>query len=388
MFTKLSKKGVSLGLGDRIGLATGGHIKVAKSYDFFPVFAQQSIRELNFTGRTFQDVRKDVLLALVEENYVGNSGFDGDHLKSDEEIQYALDSGIKMLTLDCSEYMNNSKSPLKEQLLEIFYNKSFYAGDMAIEYNDKEELEKIVATYSGVIERVVDVWKKFEKVNKKEVSFEISIDETDMPSDDKTHFLISKYLYDEGITIDTLAPKFPGEFQKGIDYIGDIEEFKKAIKKHDKIAKYFGYRLSIHSGSDKFSIYPYIGEITKGSYHLKTSGTSYLEAIKIIAQKDVAFFKEIWRICLEKREEMDKYYHLSCDPFSVPKDLKPIEYLNNHDARQTLHVSYMFVLNPKYDFRNRFFEILTKYENEYHMEVAKHIEKHVKELRIPEKSNI
>jgi uncharacterized protein YqkB len=381
MFTKLPKKGVSLGLGDRIGLATGGHGKVAKKYDFFPVFAQQSIRELNFTGRTFPDVRKDVLNALVDVNYVGNSGFDGDHLKSDKEIQYALDSGITMLTLDCSEYMNRESS-LKERILDLFYNKSFFVDDMPVEYNNKEEIEKIVSTYSGVIERVISVWNNFSEVNKKEVSFEISIDETDIPSDEKTHFLISKYLYDEGITIDTLAPRFPGEFQKGIDYIGDVEEFKKSLKRHYKIAKYFGYRLSVHSGSDKFSIYPYIGEITQGNYHLKTSGTSYLEAIKLVAEKDQEFFKKIWKTCLEKREEMDKYYHLSCDPFSVPTDLKPSEYLNNPDARQTLHVSYMFVLNPKYDFRNKFYEILTNYQSEYQEHVSNHIEKHVKELKI------
>lgn len=81
---------------------------------------------------------------------------------------------------------------------------------------------------------------------------------------------------------------------------------------------------------------------------------------------------------------MDKYYHLSCDPFSVPKDLSPTEYLQNSDARQTLHVSYMFVLNPQYSFREKFFEILTKYQNEYHQNVANHIEKHVKELKIEE----
>ncbi len=385
MFTILPRKGISLGLGDRIGIATPGHIKVAKKYNFFPVFAQQSVRELNFTGRTFSDVRKDVLNALVEENYIGNSGFDGDHLKSDEEIQYALDSGITMLTLDCSEHMNKDSS-VKESIFDQFYNKSFFVNDMPIEYSDKNELNKIVSIYGGVIERVIDVWNKFPKVNKKEVTFEVSIDETDVPTDEKTHFLISKYIYDEGVKIDTLAPRFPGEFQKGIDYIGNIQEFKKSLIKQDKIAKYFGYRLSIHSGSDKFSIYPIIGEVTQGNYHLKTSGTSYLEAIKVIAQKDPEFFKKIWQTCLDKREEMDKYYHLSCDPFSVPKDLSPTEYLKNPDARQTLHVSYMFVLNPQYDFREKFFEILIKYQNEYHENVENHIEKHVKELKIEEKS--
>ncbi|HOP25220.1 MAG TPA: tagaturonate epimerase family protein [Defluviitoga sp.] len=383
MFLKLPEQGISLGLGDRVGLATPGHIKVAKQYNFFPVFAQQSIRELNFTGRTFQDVKKDVEIAAIKENYEDKSGFDGDHLKTDEEIQVAIDSGITMLTLDCSEYMD-VESKIKEKVYKQFYGKTFQVKDLALVYT-QEELEKILSIYSGVIERIIYIWNNFPKVKNKDVSFEVSIDETNIPTDEKTHFLLSKYLYDEGITIDTLAPRFPGEFQKGIDYIGNIEEFKSSLIKHYKIASYFGYRLSIHSGSDKFAIYPYINQVTQGNYHLKTSGTSYLQALKIVAQKAPDFFLEIWKTCLDKRKEMDKYYHLSCDPFSVPKDLKPLEYLKNPNARQTLHVSYMFVLNPNYDFRNRFFEILTKYESEYHMEVAEHIERHVRELGIPER---
>ncbi len=77
MFSKLPKQGISLGLGDRVGLATPGHIKVAKRYDFFPVFAQQSIRELNFTGRTFQDVKRDVERAAVKEIMMGKADLMG-----------------------------------------------------------------------------------------------------------------------------------------------------------------------------------------------------------------------------------------------------------------------------------------------------------------------
>ena len=186
MFSKLPKQGISLGLGDRVGLATPGHIKVAKQYNFFPVFAQQSIRELNFTGRTFQDVKKDVEIAAIKENYEDKSGFDGDHLKTDEEIQVAIDSGITMLTLDCSEYMD-VESKIKEKVYKNFYRKTFQIKDLTLEYTE-EELEKIISIYSGAIERIINVWNQFPKVKNKEISFEVSIDETNISTDEKTHF--------------------------------------------------------------------------------------------------------------------------------------------------------------------------------------------------------
>ena len=98
----------------------------------------------------------------------------------------AIDSGITMLTLDCSEYMG-VVSKIKEKIYKGFYGKTFKVKDLDLEYS-QEELEKILSIYSGVIERIIYIWNNFPKVKNKDVSFEVSIDETNIPTDEKTHF--------------------------------------------------------------------------------------------------------------------------------------------------------------------------------------------------------
>ena len=95
----------TFGLGDRLGLATPGHVRVAREYKIFPIFAQQSIRELNLTNRTFKDVIAAAAFGVFQEGYKDGYGADGDHLKTIEEIRYALESGCSMVTLDCSEHI-------------------------------------------------------------------------------------------------------------------------------------------------------------------------------------------------------------------------------------------------------------------------------------------
>ena len=101
------KNSCSFGLGDRLGIATPGHIKVFEKLDVFPVFAQQSIRELNLTGRTYEDVLDAATFAVFRQGYQGGFGADGDHLKTAKDVEYALSLGFSMITLDCSEYIKN-----------------------------------------------------------------------------------------------------------------------------------------------------------------------------------------------------------------------------------------------------------------------------------------
>lgn len=108
----VGNKRVSLGLGDRLGLASAGHIRLLKGKSIFPVLAQQSIRELNLTARTYEDVLAAAVWAVFQEGYQEGYGADGDHLKSEAEVRMALDCGFTMITLDCSEHINNGISDM------------------------------------------------------------------------------------------------------------------------------------------------------------------------------------------------------------------------------------------------------------------------------------
>ncbi len=117
----------------------------------------------------------------------------------------------------------------------------------------------------------------------------------------------------------SLAPRFVGDFEKGVDYKGDLETLERSLADHAAIAEVVGpYKLSLHSGSDKLSMYPILARATRGRFHVKTAGTSYLEALRVVARHDPPLFRRIVDFA-RSRYEVDKAtYHVSATLASAP----------------------------------------------------------------------
>ena len=388
----------SFGLGDRLGIATHGHIKLFKKYDACPIFAQQSIRELNLTERTYEDVLDCVTFNVLQDGFKKPWGADGDHLKHEDEIRYALSLGFTMLTLDCSEHIKTdvlgmsdeevlSKASLDEDLKNKYLNLDIKVEDKVITFSEVE-LARCVLTYSETIEFAKKIY--FDYVDGKEVDFELSIDETSTPTLPVEHYFIARELSEAGVKLVTVAPRFCGEFQKGIDYIGDLGQFEAEMKIHVAIANHFGYKLSIHSGSDKFSVFEIIGRITKGHFHVKTAGTNWLEAMKVVAKCDASLYREVHKYALSMFEEAKKYYHVTTNINNIPDvdtlaDDKLVELFDNNDCRQLIHITYGFILTNKdskgnYVFKNRLYDLWDKESEEYANMLVKHIGHHLELL--------
>jgi tagaturonate epimerase len=209
---------------------------------------------------------------------------------------------------------------------------------------------------------------------------EVSVDETETPTSPEEHFYVASELKRLGVKWVSLAPRYVGRFEKGVDYIGDLDVFKAELAKHAAIAKAFGpYKLSIHSGSDKFSIYPIIAELTDGLVHLKTAGTSYLEALRTVAQVDTAFFREILTLARGRYETDRATYHVSAELAKVPPaediwDTALPGLLDQFDARQVLHVTFGSVLDR---FGDRLLSTLDAHEGVYAGMLEAHFEKHL-----------
>lgn len=397
---------VTIGLGDRLGLASVGHIRTIRNIDVFPVLAQQSMRELNLTGRVYEDVLASAVWAVFREGYKKGYGADGDHLKTHEEVKYALDCGYTMITLDCSEHIQNDLAdiPLNEVIaqydelpkdltsaLEDSYLNTSITIDkkIAIEFN-KDDFMRIVLTYLPAIKHASNIFN--ELLRGREIDFEVSIDETLTATTPQAHFFVACQLIRHGVDVRSIAPRFVGEFQKGIDYRGDIAEFERDFLIHAKIADKFGYKISVHSGSDKFSIFPIASRLTGGRYHLKTAGTSWLEAVRVIAMTVPSLYRELHTFALENLSEARKYYLITCDlsniaDISNTPDSKLPEYLEQNDARQVLHITYGLMLQAKAPdgslrFRDRIFETLRENESDYIAALEKHIGKHFTALGI------
>src|SRR5204862_836741 len=107
------------------------------------------------------------------------------------------------------------------------------------------------------------------------------------------------------------APRYIGDFEKGVDYKGELTEFEKSLTDHAAIAEMLGpYKLSLHSGSDKLSIYPAFARETKGRFHVKTAGTSYLEALRAVLRHDVDLFRKITDFARERYDADRATYHV------------------------------------------------------------------------------
>jgi len=146
---------------------------------------------------------------------------------------------------------------------------------------------------------------------------EVSMDETETPQSPAELAVILAALADEGVPVQTIAPKFSGRFNKGVDYVGDIAAFLKEFEADVRVAKWASaalglpksLKLSIHSGSDKFSLYEGVGRIIRkegAGLHLKTAGTTWLEEIVGLADSGgdgLAMAKEVYRAAYESIDE-------------------------------------------------------------------------------------
>ena len=386
----------TIGLGDRLGLATPGHVRAISGYDVFPVFAQQSMRELKLTGRGFPDVIADAAFGVFQEGYKGGYGADGDHLKTKEEIAYALESGCSMITLDCSEQIDTAVAALSDEEAAAAYRQLLPGLRDCYEraYLDKAlplvgrlspaELWRIVLTFHKAIDHAVDCYRYIREDHSSDADFELSIDETLTVTTPAEHFVIASELAVSGVHPDSVAPHFTGTFEKGVEYSGDLRAFARDFEVHQRIADLFGYKLSLHSGSDKFSVFATVGRITAGKVHVKTAGTNWLEALAVIAEADPALYRRAHKYALAHRSEAEKYYHVSTDVKEIPdidlqSDAYLPEYLHLPASRQTMHIAYGMLLTEDW-FREQFFRVMDMREDEYYGRLEAHIGKHLRLL--------
>jgi hypothetical protein len=179
----------------------------------------------------------------------------------------------------------------------------------------------------------------------------------------------------------SLAPRYVGDFEKGVDYIGDLGEFEKSFARHVAVAKAFGpYKLSLHSGSDKFSVYPIASRLAGDLVHLKTAGTSYLEALRAIAKVDPKLFREIAAFARERYPIDRASYHVSAEVGKAPDaaglpDDGLTALLDDFHSREILHVTFGSVLNHP-GFRGSFFAALRGEEEVYYQMLETHFGKH------------
>lgn len=357
----------SAGCGDRLGLATPGHVRaMRKAAGVAPIFAQQSIRENARTGRSPQGVLDDAMWGVFQEGWRGGYGADADHLKTPADADSMAAAGYTFFTIDPGEHVDDSahtasSAELAGKVAALPWEAlEAKPGDLArrylgqsfeLEHNrlifDEESLLRAAAKYGRAVAHVARMYRHLAAIlPHRPWEMEISVDETETPTSHLEHLYLVLELQRLGVRWVSLAPRYVGRFEKGVDYIGDLETLRADLAGHAAIARAFGpYKLSLHSGSDKFSAYPLIVEATGGLVHLKTAGTSYLEALRAIAQVQPTLFRSIYALAFERYEEDRRTYHVSARPTRAPRpdgladaDLPAVP--DQFDAREMLHVTF------------------------------------------------
>jgi hypothetical protein len=401
----------SFGFGDRLGLATPGHLASARKFDFAPVFAQQSIREMQRTARTPLEVMDAARAALSAEGYGGEWGADADHLKTPEDVKQTAAAGFCFFTIDPSAYVVNdadrmSPDALAAAVAGLVKDGVFEGPGWEAEYLSRAfdlpgapplrfsslPLRRAALKYGRAIHHSAVMAKVIAtEAGARGFEIEVSVDETDSPTSPLEHLFIALELKRRGVrNLVSLAPRFVGELEKGIDYRGDVAEFERTLRQHASIARAYGpYKLSLHSGSDKFSIYPVMGRVCGELLHVKTAGTSYLEALRVVVRTDPQLFGEIAAFSHTRFATDRATYHIStteAQAASLPRGggARDLEwpYLDEVPGRQLLHVTFGSVLTQGRrpdgrPFKDAILDTLRRHDALHREVLVMHFDKHL-----------
>jgi hypothetical protein len=398
----------SAGFGDRLGRATVGHVRAlraalntAPGRTIAPIFAQQSARENARTGRTPEQVLADATWGAFEAGWPGPVGADADHVKTIADIDACAAAGYSFYTIDPGEYVDSDADDADPEaigervsalpwerlestpgdLMQSYAERSVPLESARVELGGLAAL-RAAAKYGRAIAHVTALYRYLATL-RIPFELEVSVDETATPTTLVEHIYIASELRRLGVRWVSLAPRYVGRFEKGVEYIGDLGALARDLRGHAEVARALGpYKLSLHSGSDKFAVYPLLEAATGGMLHLKTAGTSYVEALRVVAGAEPGLFHEVVALARERYPSDRASYHVSAEVDRLP-DMSQrgagqlAGLLDEPHLRQALHVTYGSVLAA---FGPQLLATLDAHAEEYADVLERHLRRHLEPL--------
>lgn len=407
---------ISIGMGDRFahqGVAQLRAIVKANQagHDISPVW-NKSNREHIYVHSHPADVRKEADHAVATLGFKGKYFVDADHINLSTVAPFVETADF--FTLDVAAFIG--KPSAEEEIQKFVDSCAAYVGELQIPGIQspitvtRELLVEIASKFLAATQQASEIYQYLvDKKGKGNFITEVSMDEVEHPQTPVYLFFILKMLADKGVPAQTIAPKFTGRFNKGVDYRGDLDQFAREFEEDILVIDYavqqFGLpkelKLSVHSGSDKFSIYPIMASIIKKhdkGLHLKTAGTTWLEEViglALAGGDGLEMAKEIYAGSYNRREELCAPYAdvIDIDPARLPsveevnswsgdKLANTLRHIPGHpdynaDFRQLVHVAYK-VAAEKGD---AYYAMLEKYSEVVGNCVEENIyERHLKRL--------
>ena len=319
----------SIGTGDRFGRQASAQlesvIKAGKAGKEISIIWNKSYREHAIIHTDPVSVRDAADKAVQAAGWEGKYYVDADHIGL-KTLDLFMDSS-DFFTLDVADFIGENIN--KDVVDKFVKDNLMYIGKIDIPGIDnpliitEESIRQIAERYLFAIKEAGKIYRHIEdKKGKGNFITEVSMDETDLPQTPEELLFILSAIAKEGIPAQTIAPKFTGRFNKGVDYVGDLEKFDKEFNDDicvinwavDKFKLQENLKLSVHSGSDKFSIYPSIRKNIRkhnAGVHVKTAGTTWLEELIGLAESGsngLAIAKEVYSSALNRYEELAEPY--------------------------------------------------------------------------------
>lgn len=408
----------SLGVGDRFAHQAEAQLQACilaaeHGVEVIPVW-NKSNREHSIIGSEPSSARAAADAAVKSLGWTKPYHLDADHINFDTVDRFL--NPCDFYTIDVAGWIGK---PADESDVQAFNDRHpELQSELRIEgiggpvRLSKGVVARVIRKYLTAVKEAGRIYRKIEdKKGRGKFITEVSMDETDTPQTPVELLIILAAVADEKIPIETIAPKFTGRFNKGVDYQGDVEQFSKEFS--DDVAtiafaiKQYGFpsdlKLSVHSGSDKFSIYKPIRETLKrfgAGVHLKTAGTTWLEELIGLAEGGGAgleLAKEVYRNAYAKRNELCAPYAavIDIDPNRLPKPEEVNQWTAeqfvaalrhdpnckqfNSSFRQLLHVGFKVAAK----LGSRYLDLLSEFESSIAKNVTGNLfERHIKPLFI------
>ncbi len=324
----------SFGVGDRF--AHQGHAQLNaiikaqnEGVNITPVW-NKSHREHIIIQSSHEETREEADTAINEAGWNDAYFVDADHINMDNVDEFLEYSDF--FTIDVAEQIG---VPADDDLIDSFVkNNRNFIGSLQIKGIDEtfEVSESLIREMGSMfLNAAIEVEKVYSYIagqkDPDEIVIEVSMDEVEQPQTPVELFFILKMLADLEVPVNTIAPKFTGRFNKGVDYVGDTDAFAREFEQdlmviNHAVTKYglpADLKLSMHSGSDKFSLYPLINSILEKhdkGIHVKTSGTTWLEeliGLSLSGSEGLNIAQKIYRQALDRYDELTGPYKTVLD---------------------------------------------------------------------------
>jgi hypothetical protein len=329
----------SVGVGDRFAHQANAQLKACqraaeRGVEIIPVW-NKSNREHSIIGSEPGSVRASADAAVKELGWSKPYHVDADHIRLETVDRFLAASDF--YTIDVADSIGQPAAP---EAVNAFADRHedligrLKLPDVSKPFTTtRADVERVAAKYLKAVQDAGAIYRKIAgaKGAGKFIT-EVSMDETDAPQTPPELLLILAALADEKVPVQTIAPKFTGRFNKGVDYVGDLAQFEKEFRDDLGVIAYavkqYGLpanlKLSVHSGSDKFSLYPIMRKAIRDAgtgLHLKTAGTTWLEEVIGLAEsggEGLALAKTIYAKALAKKDEL-------CVPYATVIDIDAVK---------------------------------------------------------------